>query len=215
MTKEFFIKKSKQLFYKTFFTQQCTVEFFLVFSFIVRPRSFPWCFHNQFFALAAYLWLAKSCANIGYNCKGSIDIFRAFSSRDVDMICENWHTHLNCTLGAHCSRSKAAGRNFTFLQTSSIYEKVYLSHRLRTLNEAFFHQNPKLLGFGLGQTILTDKIWGIWGIFSWFISTDFCTASPLSMFSINQSLFLQKTKPLNLNLKYLSGIGIWIWEAEN
>ena len=42
------------------------------------------------------------------------DIFRAFSSRDVDMICENWHTHLNCTLGAHCSSCKAAGRILHF-----------------------------------------------------------------------------------------------------
>jgi hypothetical protein len=30
----------------------------------------------------------------------------------------------------------------------------------------------------------------------------------LSMFSINQPLFLQKTKPLYLNPKYLLGIGI-------
>jgi hypothetical protein len=35
--------------------------------------------------------------------------------------------------------------------------------------------------FGLGQTIWVDKFWGIWG-----------TVSPLSMFSINQPLFLQK-----------------------
>ena len=92
------------------------MEFFLAFSFIVRPRYFPWCFHNQFFALAVPISdLQKNCANIGYNCKGnSIDIFRAFSSRDVDMICENWHTHLNCTLGAHCSSCKAAGRILHF-----------------------------------------------------------------------------------------------------
>jgi hypothetical protein len=32
--------------------------------------------------------------------------------------------------------------------------------------------------------------------------------SPLSMFSINQPLFLQKTKPLYPNPKYL--FGIWI-----
>jgi hypothetical protein len=31
--------------------------------------------------------------------------------------------------------------------------------------------------------------------------------SPLSMFSINQPLFLQKTKPLYQNPKYLFGIG--------
>ena len=40
-----------------------------------------------------------------------------------------------------------------------------------------------------------DKFWGIWGISGRFISTYFGTVSPLSMFSINQPLFLQKTKP--------------------
>ena len=52
---------------------------------------------------------------------------------------------------------------------------------LRTPHEAFFHQNPKLLG--LGKTIWTDKFWGIWGIFGRFISTHFGTVSPMSMFS--------------------------------
>ena len=65
-----------------------------------------------------------------------------------------------------------------------------LAPGLWTPNEAFFHQNPKLLG--LGQTIWPDKFWGIWGIFEQFIGTHFGTVSPLSMFSINQPLFLQK-----------------------
>ena len=77
------------------------------------------------------------------------------------------------------------------------------SHGLRTLNEAFSHQNP-----GLGQTNWADKFWGIWGIFGRFISTHFGTVSPLSMFSIIQPLFLQKTKPLYPHSKYLFGIGI-------
>ena len=62
--------------------------------------------------------------------------------------------------------------------------------------------------FGLRQTILADKFWGIWGIFGQFINTHFGTVSPLSMFfmfSINQPLFLQKSKPLYLNPKYLFG----------
>ena len=59
------------------------------------------------------------------------------------------------------------------------------------------------------------KFWGIWGIFSQTISTHFGTASPLSMFSIIQPLFLQKTKPLYPHPKYLFGIGIWIWAAKN
>ena len=35
------------------------------------------------------------------------------------------------------------------------------------------------------------------------------------MFSIIQPIFLQKTKPLYPHLKYLFGIGIWIWAAQN
>jgi hypothetical protein len=57
--------------------------------------------------------------------------------------------------------------------------------------------------FGLWQTILADKFWCIFGR---TISTHFGTVSPLSMFSINQPLFLQITKPLYPNPKYLFGI---------
>ena len=35
------------------------------------------------------------------------------------------------------------------------------------------------------------------------------------MFSINQPLFLQKTKHLHPNPKYLFGIGIGIWATKN
>ena len=52
-----------------------------------------------------------------------------------------------------------------------------------------------------------DKFWGTWGFFRPY-STHFGTVSPLSMFSNNQLLFLQKTKPLYPNPKYLFGIGI-------
>ena len=45
------------------------------------------------------------------------------------------------------------------------------------------------------------------GIFDQFISTHFGTVSPLSMFFINQPLFLQKTKPLYLYPKF-----IWYWD---
>ena len=66
--------------------------------------------------------------------------------------------------------------------------------------------------FGLGQTNWADKFWGIFG---WFIRTHFGIVSPLSMFSINQPLFLQITKPLYPNPKYLFGIEIRIWAARN
>ena len=65
------------------------------------------------------------------------------------------------------------------------------------------------------QTIGADKFWGrqilghlgyFWPIYEhpfWYCE------SLLSMFSINQLLFLQKTKPLYPNPEYLFGIGIW------
>ena len=77
---------------------------------------------------------------------------------------------------------------------------------MKQANEAF---STKSQTFGLGQTIWADTFWGIWGIFSQFISAHFGIVSPLSMFSINEPLFLQKTtKPLYPNPKYLFGIGI-------
>ena len=79
---------------------------------------------------------------------------------------------------------------------------------------SFFDWNPKHW-----QTNWADKFWSIWDIFSQFISTHFGTVSPLSMFFINQPLFLQTSKPLIPNPKYLFGIGIgiwiWIWAAKN
>jgi hypothetical protein len=73
-------------------------------------------------------------------------------------------------------------------------------------NEAFFLL--KFRTFGLGQTNWADKFLGIWGIFSGTISTHFGTVSHLSMSSIRQTLFLQKTKSLYPHPKYLFGIGI-------
>jgi hypothetical protein len=61
----------------------------------------------------------------------------------------------------------------------------------------------------LGQTNWADKFWGIWGIIGQTISTHFGAVSPLSMFSIIQPLFLQKTTPLYPHPKYLD---IWDWD---
>ena len=61
---------------------------------------------------------------------------------------------------------------------------------LRTPNEAFLHRNPKLLG--LGRQFEQIYVGAFGAIFSQFISTHFGTVSPLSMFSINQPLILQK-----------------------
>ena len=65
------------------------------------------------------------------------------------------------------------------------------NHGLRTPNEA----------------IWADNFWGIWGIFSRFISTHFGTANPLSMFN-NQPL-LKKNKPLRISK---SQIFTWDWD---
>ena len=64
----------------------------------------------------------------------------------------------------------------------------------------FFIENPNFWA---------DKFLGIWGIFGRFISTHFGTVGPLSMLSINQPLFLQKTKPLYSNPPNLF---IWDWD---
>ena len=59
-----------------------------------------------------------------------------------------------------------------------------VAYGLRTPHEAFF--SLKYETFGFEQTIWADTFWGIWGIFSRFISPHFGTVSHLSMFSINQ-----------------------------
>ena len=71
-----------------------------------------------------------------------------------------------------------------------MYHKYRFCHGLRTPKKPVFFKIPKI---GLGQTIWAGKFWDI---FKQFISIHFGTVSPLSMFSINQPLFLQKTKPL-------------------
>ena len=64
--------------------------------------------------------------------------------------------------------------------------------------EAFFKQNTKLLGLGRQFGQINFVAIGVLTL-GRFISTHFGTVShcPLSMFSINQPLFLQKTKPLH------------------
>ena len=63
----------------------------------------------------------------------------------------------------------------------------------------FFIEIPNVW---VGQTNRADKFWSIWGIFGRTISTHFGTVSPLSMFSIIQSLFLKKAKLLYPHPKY-------------
>jgi hypothetical protein len=55
--------------------------------------------------------------------------------------------------------------------------------------KSFFIEMPN---FWAWAENLTDNFIVIWGIFGQFISTHFDTVSPLSMFFINQPLFLPK-----------------------
>ena len=91
----------------------------------------------------------------------------------------------------------------------------FFEHGLRTTNESFFSLKSRT--FGLGQTNWSDNLWmwGTWGTFDRFISIHFGTVSPLSIFSNNQLLLLQKTRPLYPHPKYLFGIGIWISAEKN
>ena len=66
----------------------------------------------------------------------------------------------------------------------------------------FFHWNPELLGLGKQFGQINFRAFGIFGR---FISTHFCTVSPLSTFSIIQPLLLQK-------LSLYIHIFIWDWD---
>ena len=91
--------------------------------------------------------------------------------------------------------------------------RSYMSTRTTDAQWSLFSLKSRTFGFG--QTNWANEFWGIWGTFGRTISTHFGAVSPLSMFSIIQPLFLQKTKPLYTHPKYLFGIGIWIWAAKN
>ena len=90
---------------------------------------------------------------------------------------------------------------------------IYMYDGLRTPRESFFFS--KILNFWAWADILGWNFQGVWGIYDRTISTHFGTVSSLSMFSIIQPLFLQKTKPLYPTPKYFFGSGIWIWAAKN
>ena len=74
---------------------------------------------------------------------------------------------------------------------------------LRTPNEAFYIEIPMGLGKQTGQI----NSGAFSDIFGHTISTHFGTVSPLSMYSIIQPLFLQKTKPLSTSQ-------IFVWDLD-
>jgi hypothetical protein len=89
---------------------------------------------------------------------------------------------------------------------------VHLLQNQRSLEYPMDYGRPmkpffiEIQNFGLGQTNWTDNFWGIWGTFSQTIRTHFGTASPLSMFSIIQPLFLKKKSA------FISTSQIFIWD---
>ena len=96
---------------------------------------------------------------------------------------------------------------FIFFTVSYPFIRDY-GHQKR----AFFQKSKT---FELGQTNRAKHFGDILGIFGRFISIHFGTVSPLSMFPIIQTLFLQKAKPLYPTPKYLLGSVIWICAAKN
>ena len=107
----------------------------------------------------------------------------------------------------------ASGRQARLRHQICVCSKFAYHHDARTTDAQRSLFSLKYRTFGLGQTNWVDKFWGIWGIFGQTISTHFGIMSPLSMLSIIQPLFLQKT--LYPHPKYLFGIGILIWAAKN
>ena len=77
--------------------------------------------------------------------------------------------------------------------TDALNQRLF--HSIHSLDPRTTDTQRKSQTFGLGQTNWADNFWGISGIFGRTIRTHFGIVSPLSMFSINEPLFLQKTKP--------------------
>ena len=74
----------------------------------------------------------------------------------------------------------------------SNYLKMLGTKRLELLKHFQFHTSQHGLILIPNFRAWADTFWGIWGIFGQLISTHFGTVSPLSMFFINQPLFLKK-----------------------
>ena len=92
-----------------------------------------------------------------------------------------------------------------FFATHSFSILYLYSYGLRMPNEAFFHWNSKVLGLGrqIGQINF-----GAFGVFSAKLSAPILV---LSMFSMIQPLFLQKSKPINSQPKIYLGLGFEFW----
>ena len=122
------------------------------------------------------------------NLSGQAQKFRVFKKQLSLGVHQKSGLKLNkCMISIDRGMQEAVGQQYNSESYALVGSSYILVHGLRTPNKAF-----KL---------------GICGIFSQTISTYFGTVSPLSIFSINQSLFLQKTKPLYPHTKYFLGLG--------
>ena len=102
--------------------------------------------------------------------------------------CTDFRSIIACCL-CFCLISKLKCYNCFDVMFSFLY---HLKHGLATDTQWSLF-SLKSQTFGLGQTIWANKSGGIWGIFGRrLISTHFGTVNPLSMFSINQPIFLKK-----------------------
>ena len=114
--------------------------------------------------------------------------------------CYNLEKTVNCKVGWIIWLRKVLAISFFFLFLQFLQFPVYALSGAQTTDGSLF--SSKSQTFGLGKTIWADRFWCIWVIFG-----HFGAVSPLPLFSINQILFLRKTKPLYPNTKYLLELG--------
>ena len=103
-----------------------------------------------------------------------------------------------------------SSQGLTRLKTKEHWRTEWVVLLLMSRTTDYWHPERALFQksrtFGLGQTFWAENFWGIWGIFGRTISTHF---GIVSMFSIIQQLFLQKTWPGFKNpRKKISIVGI-------
>ena len=130
--------------------------------------------------------------------KNHVKLLQKQNNKRNVFVKKSWMEHL---LDSEC-------RNGAF----KVFKAATCKPRTTDIWVSFFQ---KSLTFGLGRTFWEKHFWGLWSIFGRTISTHFGNVSTLSIFSIIQPLFLQKTKLLYPIHIYSFGSGIWIWAANN
>ena len=146
--------------------------------------------NNLVLGAFTYCWWELSSKQIRvYSVDYTVTVYVVFSRHGLIFWLEYWDSFTNIFFSIKWK--KIAKKQLAWFAKSETW--LHYDHGLRSPNEAFFLLKSRT--FGLGQTNWANKFLGIWGIFGQTISTHFGTVSPLSMVSIIQPLFLQKTKP--------------------